>query len=400
MGDAPQQPVLPGKRGGNPLCFLMDDDFVVRQDLAKALRLEGIDIVEFSNSARLLDMIDNQDPDIVFVNVNDGAPHECVRALLALKDCGYAGAVQLFGRCPPKLLESFNTVGADCALTMLPPLQKPIKVATIHRIVLDRKLGAAGSAPVNVSLADALAKNLVKFLYQPKFDLKSKAMVGAEAVARVAHPEHGLLTPDRFFKGADEEAFLNLSRAAVVSAVRASAHFHQMGVALVVAINIGVDSLLRLPVADLVLMHRPEAPDWAGLILEITERQVVNGIELLKARLPKLREAGVSIAIDNVGARSPLLGVLTQAPFAEIKIDRSLVDGCAGNAGNANVCKSLIQAAHNFGCRAVAVGLSAETDLQTLAGYGCDVGQGYLFGKPMSVQQIDGLVTNSKAPSQ
>jgi len=400
MGDTQQQPILSGKRGGNPLCFLMDDDFVVRQDLAKALRLQGIDIVEFSNSARFMDMIDNQNPDIVFVNVNDGAPHECVRALLALKECSYSGAVQLFGRCPAKLLDSFNTVGADCALTMLPPLQKPIKVATIHRVVLDRKLGTADSAAVNVSLADALAKNLVKFLYQPKFDLKSRLMVGAEAVARVAHPELGLLTPDRFFKGADEEAFLNLSRAAVVSAVRASAHFHQMGVALALAINIGVDSLLRLPVADLVLMHRPEAANWAGLILEITERQVVNSIELLQARLPKLREAGVSIAIDNVGPRSSLLGVLTKASFAEIKIDRSLVDGCAGDSGKANICKSLIQTAHNFGCHAVAVGLSAEADLRTLAADGCDIGQGYLFGKPMSVREIDGLVANFKAPSQ
>jgi EAL domain-containing protein (putative c-di-GMP-specific phosphodiesterase class I) len=400
MADTRLHPALTTKRGGNPLCFLMDDDFVVRRDLAKALRLEGIDIVEFSNSARFMEMIDNQDPDVVFVNVNDGAPHECVRALLALKECGYSGAVQLFGGCTPKLLESFNTVGADCALTMLPPLQKPIKVATISRIVLDRKLGATDPSSVKVSLSDALAKNLVKFLYQPKFDLKTKAMVGAEAVARVAHPELGLLTPDRFLKGANEEAFLNLSRAAVVSAVRASAHFHQMGVALALAINIGVDSLLRLPVADLVLMHRPEANNWAGLVLEITERQVVNSIELLKARLPKLREAGVSIAVDNVGPRASLLGVLTEASFAEIKIDRSLVEGCAANAGNAKVCKSLIQTAHNFGCRAVAVGLSAEADLGTLAGFGCDVGQGYLFGKPMSVGQIDALVAHSKEPSQ
>lgn len=400
MGDTQLHPALTPKRGGNPLCFLMDDDFVVRRDLAKALRLEGIDIVEFSNSARFMDMIDNQDPDIVFVNVNDGAPHECVRALLALKECGYSGAVQLFGGCAPKLLESFNTVGGDCALTMLPPLQKPIKVATIRRIVFDRKLGASDPASVKVSLSDALAKNLVKFLYQPKFDLKTKVMVGAEAVARVAHPELGLLTPDRFFKGASEEAFLNLSRAAVVSAVRASTHFHQMGVALVLAINIGVDSLLRLPVADLVLMHRPEAHNWAGLVLEITERQVANSIELLKARLPKLREAGVSIAVDNVGPRASLLGVLTEAPLAEIKIDRSLVEGCAANAGNAKVCKSLIQTAHNFGCHAVAVGLSAEADLHTLAGFGCDVGQGYLFGKPMSVGQIEALVEHSKQQPQ
>jgi EAL domain-containing protein (putative c-di-GMP-specific phosphodiesterase class I) len=59
--------------------------------------------------------------------------------------------------------------------------------------------------------------------------------------------------------------------------------------------------LLRLPISDLVLMHRPERSDWVGLLLEIPERQVVNKIELLKLRVPKLQQAGVSMAIDNFG---------------------------------------------------------------------------------------------------
>ena len=105
-------------KSGKPLCFLMDEDFAVRQDLARELRRQDVDVVEFSGSDRFADMVEGQNPDIVFVNVNRAAPHECVRALLALKDCSYSGAIQLFGRCEPKLLDSFNTIGADCALTM------------------------------------------------------------------------------------------------------------------------------------------------------------------------------------------------------------------------------------------------------------------------------------------
>jgi EAL domain-containing protein (putative c-di-GMP-specific phosphodiesterase class I) len=380
------------KRSANPLCFIVDEDFVFRRDLAKELRREDIDTVEFSNSSRFTAMIDDQNPDIVLVNLNNAAPHECVRTLLALKECRYAGAVQLFGHCEPKALESFKTIGVDSALTMLPPLQKPIKVAAIRNIVRERKLGAAPTVAGGISLEEALAKKMVSFLYQPKLNLKTAMVVGAEVVARVAHPQLGLLTPDQFLKGADPEALLSLSRLALVSALQASAHFHDMGVALPLAINISVDNLLELPICDLVLMHRPERADWAGLVLEIPERQIINNVEPLKARAPKLNQSKVSIAIDNFGRGSSSMNVLNQIPFGEIKIDRSLVDGCATNVGNAKICKTVIQMAHNFGCQAVAVGISAEADFQTLSQLDCDCGQGFLFGKPMSTQQIGTLI--------
>jgi len=183
MTDAPVVTALDNKprKSANPLCFIVDEDFVFRQDLAKELRREDVDTVEFSNSSRFTDMIDDQNPDIVLVNLNSAAPHECVRTLLALKECRYSGAVQLFGHCESKMLESFKTIGVDGSLAMLPPLRKPIKVATIHNIIRERKLGAAPAVPGGVSLKDALAKKMVNFFYQPKFDLKTTLVVGAKS---------------------------------------------------------------------------------------------------------------------------------------------------------------------------------------------------------------------------
>ncbi len=399
MIDTQREVAINAKPGGsaNPLCFLLDDDFAFRQGIAKELRRDDIDVVEFSTSARFVDMIDDQNPDIVFVNLNSAAPHECVRALLALKECDYPGAVQLFGRCEPKTLESFFTIGADCSLTMLPPIQKPIKAATIHKIISDRRLGTPAPSSERVSLSDALAKNYVTFLYQPKFDLKANVIVGVEAMARVSHPKLGLLTPEQFLKGADDDALLKLSRLALLSALKASTQFHQAAVSLQVAINISADNLLRLPVADLALLHRPESGDWPGLLLEVTERQVVNNIEGLKARLPRLQQAGVSMAIDNFALRTSCLSALKQIPFAEIKIDRSLVQSSASNTGDANICKTLIQLAHNFGSRAVAVGISTKAELQTFSGFDCDMGQGFLFSKPTTMQQISASIANFKS---
>ena len=116
----------------------------------------------------------------------------------------------------------------------------------------------------------------------------------------------------------------------------------------------------------------------------------------MKTRAPKLQESGVSIAIDNFGRGSTSLTVLNQIPFCEIKIDRSLIDGCATNPANAKICKTLIQMAHNFGCRAVAVGISVEADFQTLRQLDCDCAQGFLIGKPMSVREFDALIASFK----
>ena len=88
---------------------------------------------------------------------------------------------------------------------MLPPLQKPVRVATLRDVISSLKLNIAPARSSGVSLKDALAKKMVKFFYQPKIDLKMAVVCGAEAVARIDHPELGLLTPDEFLHDADEE---------------------------------------------------------------------------------------------------------------------------------------------------------------------------------------------------
>ena len=381
----------------NSLCFIMDKDFVFRQGLATELRRTGIDVVELSASSRLPDMVENQNPDIVLVNVDRMAPHECVRTLLALKECSYGGAVQLFGNCDLAALDSLNLVGADCGLKMLQPLQKPIKAATLHRIISDRKLGSLPTSSGSITLSEALARDLVTFLYQPKFDLKAKNLVvGAEAMARVNHPTFGLLTPDRFLKGADQDDLLNLASHALVNAARSSVHFHQLGLAMQISINIGVDNLLSLPISDIVSRYRPERSDWGGVLLEITGRQLVNKSATLTRLLAELQEAKIPIAMDNFGVGALYFDVLNQIKCAEIKIDRSLVEGCAGDAAKRRICKTIIQLAHNFGAQAVAVGVSNEADFNTLTALDCDLAQGFLFGKPMTVGEIDSLIAKSR----
>jgi EAL domain-containing protein (putative c-di-GMP-specific phosphodiesterase class I) len=382
------------------LCFVVDTDFGYLQGFSGSLRGLGVNTVEFVNSARLGESVENHNPEIVFINLNATDPYDCARALFSLKDCKFAGRVQLFGRCDPVFLESFRKIGNDAALTMLPVLQKPIDLAVVRRIVQEQRLATELVSPPDLSLKKALASDWISFLYQPQVDLKKRTVIGAEAYVRVTHPQHGILPPARFLGGASPEDLSQLAAQAIAKTVKTSAAFFTSGVPLKFAININVETLAKLPVAILIEKYRPPDDQWPGLVFDVTETQVLTKTALLKSRIAGLHQAGVSIAIDNFGRGNSSFGLFKELPFSEIKIDRSFVHGCASRQDNANVCKTMIELAHNFGSKASAVGIEAAEDVRKLADLGCDGGQGFLFAKPMTEQELMGMVMAAHGASK
>jgi EAL domain-containing protein (putative c-di-GMP-specific phosphodiesterase class I) len=387
--------------GASPaLCFVVDTDFGYLQGFSSFLRGLGVNTVEFVNSARLGENVENHNPEIVFVNLNAADPYDCARALFALKDCKFGGRVQLFGRCDSAFLESFRKTGTDASLTMLPVLQKPIDLAAIRRIVQEQRLATELVSPPDLSLKKALASDWISFLYQPQVDLKKRTVIGAEAYVRVTHPQHGVLPPARFLGGASPEDLSQLATQAIAKTVKTSAAFFTSGVPLKFAINISVETLAKLPVAILIEKYRPANEQWPGLVFDVTETQVLTKTALLKSRIAGLHQAGVSLAIDNFGRGNSSFGLFKELPFCELKIDRSFVHGCASDQDNANVCKSMIELAHNFGSKATAVGIESAEDVRKLADLGCDGGQGYLFAKPVTEQELKGMVMAAQGASK
>ena len=115
----------------------------------------------------------------------------------------------------------------------------------------------------------------------------------------------------------------------------------------------------------------------------------------------QLRVSGLTIAIDDFGAGYSSLSGLRKLPFAELKIDRSLVRDCAVDAGNAAICQTAIDLAHRFGAAAVAEGIEKQTDLAALIAMGCDCGQGILIAPPMPKERFLALLRQRlNAPRQ
>jgi len=242
---------------------------------------------------------------------------------------------------------------------------------------------APAPAPSRVAVEEALRNDWLEIWYQPKIDLRRKCLAGAEALARIRHPQFGLLWPGSFLPGVDDDSLAQLAEHALVTTLRNWTSFADAGVNLHLSINVPASALSRLPIATLVAENRPQVDTWPGLILEVTEDQIVRDIATAQKVAPALKGCGVTIAIDDFGAGYSSFSSLRDLPFAELKVDSTFVKDCATDATNAAICQTAIDLAHRFGSMAVAEGIESMADLQALAVMGCDFGQGVLVAPPM-----------------
>ncbi len=250
-----------------------------------------------------------------------------------------------------------------------------------------------------IEIDEALSRGWFEVWYQPKIDLKRKCLAGAEALARVRHPQLGVLLPGSFLPGIAEGSIARLTKHALMATLQNWTIFDEAGFNLSLGINVPVSVLLELPIPQLVEEHRPKSERWPGIILEVTEDQIVRDLALAHEIATRLRVSGIKISIDDFGAGYSSLSSLRELPFVELKLDHSFVCNCATDATNAAICQTAIDLAHRFGSAAVAEGIENQADLQALMVMGCDFGQGVLIAPPMPQQRfLDLLCQRASRP--
>jgi EAL domain-containing protein (putative c-di-GMP-specific phosphodiesterase class I) len=374
------------------LAFIIDEEGSIRQFVSLILQGSGVDTIEFVDGASFRNTPIARLPDMVFLNVNLEV-QDAVASIETLTKAGFTGSVQLISSRGSAVLDNVKQAGEQMKLSMLPVLKKPFETSAIQKVLSELKLGH-GPAPsgVKITLAEALKNNWVEFWYQPKIDLRRKQLAGAEAFARVCHPEHGILLPGSFMPGADDASVHTLAERALVSALKSGLNLSRFGVNLRIAINVPVKCLVTLPVDKIVREHRPSVDDWPGLMIDVSEDQIITELKLANDLSKKFAEHHVRLAIDDFGKGHASLTKLKELPFAEMKLDRSFVVGCGTDKIHAPICKTVIDLAHSFGALAVGIGLEKASDASALVSMGCDLGQGFLFGQPMPEERFTALL--------
>ena len=234
-------------------------------------------------------------------------------------------------------------------------------------------------------LRTALEREEFVLHYQPKVDLRTNAVSGAEVLLRWAHPVHGWLAPDEFIPLAEHTGLIvPLTNYVLDHALRQMGAWRARGLDIGVAVNLSARTLIERELPDHIeaMCHRWAVPT-NRLVLEITESMVVADPARALPILARLHELGVEISVDDFGTGFSSMDYLKRLPVREVKIDRSFVTTMATDARDAAIVRCTIDLARSLGLRVVAEGVESPDVRARLTTMGCDHAQGYSFSRAL-----------------
>ncbi len=264
---------------------------------------------------------------------------------------------------------------------------------------VDMNTRAIRRRAVENGLRRALKAGELLLHYQPKIDLVSGAMTGAEALVRWLDPEHGLINPDQSVSVAEECGLIvPLGRWVLGEACRQTRSWLDAGLpAVPVAVNVSALEFRHKGFLDgvaLILRRSGLAPDM--LELELTESILMHDAEASASVLAALKAMGVRLAIDDFGTGYSSLSYLKSFPIDTLKIDRSFVRDMASDADDATIVATVIDMGKNLRHRVVAEGLETKEQLVLLRARQCDEAQGYYFSPPLAAEDFARLLAGDR----
>jgi diguanylate cyclase (GGDEF)-like protein len=239
-------------------------------------------------------------------------------------------------------------------------------------------------------MRDAMAREEFVLYYQPKLDLASGRITGAEALIRWRHPTRGLVPPARFIPFAEHTGFIREITPWLLQRVaQQAAAWRRATLAIVPSVNLSTLDLLNRELVDELrgLAESATLPP-NGLCLEITESALMKDPELAAKHLSELAALGFRLSIDDYGVGQASLAYVRTLPVHELKIDRTFVHAVQSSSTNAAIVSSTIVLGHALGLSVVAEGAETADELDWLAANDCDAAQGYHIARPMPADEL------------
>jgi diguanylate cyclase (GGDEF)-like protein len=237
--------------------------------------------------------------------------------------------------------------------------------------------------------------------FEPQIDLLTGEIIGFEVLARWDHPLSGLIEPDRFIPVAEEHGLIGrLSEQVILAAMQQAAGWDPT---IKLSVNISPIQLTDSWLAQRIVRLLAEAGFPAErLVVEITESSLFADLDLARAIVTSLKNQGVKLALDDFGTGFSSLAHLRSLPFDVIKIDRSFVSTVANDPESAAIVRAVTTLADALKVPVTVEGIEDAATHAAVAGFGCAVGQGWYFGKPMSGDQASALLRTRQpaAPNQ
>lgn len=228
--------------------------------------------------------------------------------------------------------------------------------------------------------------------YQPKVDLVTGRILGAEALTRWKHPQWGAVPPAEFIPVAERSDLIHrIFDLGLRSALEQMQHWNNMGLQLpVMAVNASAANVRSDEFTRSVRTIMADLPVGETEVeLEMTESLAFEDEELFTARMQQLKNIGVRIAIDDFGTRYTGFNVLKHLPLDTMKIDQCFIRGIHHSPGMQSLCQTIVAMARQLNLRTVAEGIEEQGELEVMRELGCEGGQGYLFQRPVPAEEFE-----------
>ena len=248
-----------------------------------------------------------------------------------------------------------------------------------------RMMESSWELSIHARIDEALHNGDIWLAFQPKLDLRSGRISGAETLIRWNDPVRGAIPPDAFILQAERAGRIDaITYWVLEQAIAASRNLEAMGEPLLLSVNMSAWMVDQPGVVERVgEIAATHNFDCAQLIFEVTETFSMTNREMAKQNLAGLRELGFRLSIDDFGTGQASLAYLSEIPSDEIKLDKRFVQAISHNDRDRAIVRSVIQLGHALGQEIVAEGVEDGETLKVLETLGCDLAQGYFIGRPV-----------------
>jgi EAL domain-containing protein (putative c-di-GMP-specific phosphodiesterase class I) len=386
--------------------LVVDDDLVQRTIIGKIGAKLGYDTVVASTFEIASELLQREAFDIMTLDLSLGERDGVELLRLAADRKLYAMPIVIISGCDDRILNSTKRVAESLNLSLTRCLNKPLNLDSLRDALVlpghDRVDSEQGAATPEISrerILAALSRNEFHVEFQPKIDLDSGKVTGAEALARWRSPDFGNLSPAVFIPLVEKFGLMpELTNHVLSCAIASGQTLIRRNPGFTVAVNVSGSLMtdLMLPERiEAILRREGVAPE--SLIVEVTESIAMSDVDRAMDILVRLRIKGIGAAIDDFGTGFSSLAALARLPFSELKIDQSFVNGCEADEDMMKIVEASVALGKAFNMKVVAEGIDNPHTLASVRHAGCDVGQGYLFAPALQAERLDRWMTRHNA---
>lgn len=264
------------------------------------------------------------------------------------------------------------------------------------------RASAMARMELETGLRHALERNELRVYYQPKVDLRTGALIGFEALARWQHPIRGMISPGEFIPVAEETGLIvPIGMWALEESCRQMCRWIEQeprAAELALSVNLSLRQFSQPDLCECIqrVLDQTGLPP-GRLCLEITESVLAEDMEGARATLDRLKSTGIGLKLDDFGTGYSSLSYLCRLPFDSLKIDRSFVMRMHESAEAAGIIRTIVGLAHELHLDIIAEGIETREQMRQLQELGCQYGQGFYFGRPVSPEDVTGQLISKLA---